>query len=75
MTMREYPLTDADMAEAFKRMARRELCYIPQRRDVQIPGGRAVYPNCLLWGHPNAYEVVETVTPNGSAYFGREREH
>lgn len=70
--MREYPLTEDDLAEIGRRMARGELCYIPIRRDIKLTNGD-IAENCLTWGSPIAYEIVKIPQCRGVVYYGRER--
>ena len=69
---KEYPLTDADLAEVGKRMARGELCIIPIRQDIELTDGR-IAENCLTWGHPNAYEIVRVAHARGCLFYGRSK--
>ena len=71
---KEYPLTDDDLAEMGRRMARGEQCYIPIRSDIELTSGR-VAENCLTWGHPAAYEIVKSPQCRRVLYYGRAREH
>ena len=70
---KEYPLTDDDLAEIGRRMARGEQCYIPIRTDIELADGR-VAENCLAWGHPAAYEIVKSLQCRGVLYYGRARD-
>ena len=70
--MREYPLTDEDLAEIGRRMARGESCYIPIRRDIELTNG-GIAENCLTWGSPKAYEIVKSLQCQGVIYYGRAR--
>lgn len=69
--MKEYPLTDDDLSEVGRRMARGELCYIPIRRDIELANGN-IAENCLTWGSPIAYEIVKSPQCRGVVYYGRE---
>lgn len=69
---KEYPLTDDDLAEIGKRMARGELCIIPIRRDIELRDGHIV-ENCLTWGHPNAYEIVKVPQIRECLFYGRSK--
>ena len=68
--MREYPLTDDDIAEVGRRMARGESCIIPIRRDIPLLNG-AVAENCLTWGSPMAYRIVKVPQCRGVLFYGR----
>lgn len=68
--LREYPLTDDDLAEVGQRMARGELCYIPIRRDIVLTNGK-IAENCLTWGHPAAYRIEKVIQCRGVLYYGR----
>ena len=68
--MKEYPLTDDDLAEVGRRIARQESCYIPIRRDIQLANG-TVAENCLTWGSPKAYKIVSSQQCRGVLYYGR----
>ena len=71
---KEYPLTDDDLAEVGRRMARGEDCIIPIRRDIELTDGR-ILENCLTWGHPYAYEIFKVPqTPRGYLFYGRRRQ-
>jgi hypothetical protein len=70
--MREYPLTDDDLAEIGRRMARGELCTIPVRRDIELTNG-TLAENCLTWGSPVAYEIVKVPQCRGVLYYGRAK--
>ena len=69
---KEYPLTDDDLAEVGRRMARWELCIIPIRRDIELLDGR-IAENCLTWGHPNAYEIVRVSRASECLFYGRSK--
>ena len=69
---KEYQLTDDDLAEVGRRMARGELCVIPIRRDIELTDGR-IAENCLTWGHPNAYEIVKVPQVRGCLFYGRSK--
>ena len=71
--MKEYPLTDDDLAEIGRRMARGESCIIPIRRDIELRNG-AVAENCLTWGSPQAYKIVKVPQIRGVLYYGRSVE-
>ena len=64
--MKEYPLTEDDIAQIGPRVARGEPCIIPIRRDIELAGG-VLATNCLTWGHPNCYRIV---VEDGN-YYGR----
>lgn len=68
--MREYPLTDNDLAEIGRRMARGKVSIIPIRRDIKLLDG-TVIENCLVWGSPHAYEIVKVPQISGILYYGR----
>lgn len=69
---KEYPLTDDDLAEIGRRMARGELCIIPIRSDIELIDG-SIVENCLAWGHPNAYEIVRVSYAHGCLFYGRSK--
>ena len=71
--MKEYPLTDDDLAEIGRRMARGESCIIPIRRDIELRNG-TVAENCLTWGSPHAYKIVKVPQIRGVLYYGRSVE-
>ena len=70
--LKEYPLTDEDLAEIGKRMARGEDCIIPIRRDIECHNGN-IAENCLTWGHPTAYEIVKVPQLRGCLFYGRPK--
>ena len=70
---KEYQLTDDDLAEIGRRMARGESCIIPIRSDIKLIDGR-VAENCLTWGHPNAYKIVKVAHARGCLFYGRAKE-
>jgi hypothetical protein len=67
---KEYPLTDDDLQEIGRRMARGETCYIPIRRDITLSDGR-IAENCLTWGSPVCYYVAKVPQVKGVLYYGR----
>ena len=67
---KEYQLTDDDLSEIGKRMARGEDCTIPIRRDIELTDGR-IAENCLTWGHPYAYEIVKVSHDGEYLFYGR----
>ena len=71
--MREYPLTDDDLAEVGRRMARGESCIIPIRRDIELQNGELA-ENCLTWGSPLAYRIEKVPQVRGVLYYGRRIE-
>ena len=71
--MREYPLTNDDLAEVGRRMARGESCIIPIRRDIELRGGE-IAENCLTWGSPLAYRIERVPQLHGALYYGRRIE-
>ena len=70
--MREYPLTNDDLSEIGRRLARGEACIIPIRGDIELLNGR-IAKNCLTWGHPNVYEIVKVPQCRGVLYYGRAK--
>ena len=68
--MKEYPLTDSDLAEIGRRMARGETCIIPIRRDIELLNG-TVAENCLTWGSPLAYRIEKVPQVRGVLFYGR----
>ena len=71
--MKEYPLTDDDLAEVARRMARNESCVIPIRRDLKLSNGR-ITENCLTWGSALYYRIEASPQLRGVLYYGRPRE-
>ena len=69
---KEYQLTDEDLAEIGRRMARGEDCVIPIRKDIQFTNGY-IATNCLVWGHPSAYEIVKVPQCHGCLFYGRAK--
>ena len=57
---KEYPSTD-DLNEIGRRMVQGKLCI----GDVTLMDG-SILKNCLVWGHPNCYEIVK---PPMDVYF------
>ena len=68
--LKEYQLTNDDLAEIGRRMARGELCYIPIRQDIALTNGK-IARNCLTWGHPAAYRIEKVMQCRGVLYYGR----
>ena len=56
--MTNYEITKDDLVEMSRRMARKETCCIPVRVDITLTDGQ-IAKNCLTWGSPEAYELVE----------------
>ena len=69
---KKYPLTDDDLAEAGRRMARGDECIIPIRRDIELMDGR-IAENCLTWGHPYAYEIIKVWHDGECLFYGATR--
>ena len=70
---KEYPLTDDDLAAIGRRMARGEECIVPIRIDIELLDG-SILENRLIWGHPNAYEIVKVAHARGCLFYGRAKE-
>ena len=70
--LKEYPLTDDDLAEIGSRMARGESCIVPIRRDIELIDGR-IAENCLTWGHPDAYKIVKVSHARECLFYGRSK--
>ena len=69
--LKEYPLTDSDLAQIGRRMADGESCYIPVRRDRVLKNGE-VEECCLIWRHPAVYRIKRLITQCGEVlYYGR----
>ena len=68
--IKEYPLTDEDLAEIGRRIARGEASYIPVRQDKVLINGE-IAENCLTWGHPAAYRIEKVMQCRGVLYYGR----
>ena len=68
--IKEYPLTDDDLAEIGQRMARGESSYIPVRRDKVLINGE-IAENCLTWRHPAAYRIEKVMQCGDVLYYGR----
>lgn len=56
--MTNYEITKDDLVEMGRRMTRKETCCIPVRVDITLTDGQ-ITKNCLTWGSPEAYELVE----------------
>ena len=69
---KEYQLTDDDLAEVGRRMARGEACIIPIRSDIELIDGR-IAENCLTWGHPDAYKIVKVSHTSPCLFYGRSK--
>jgi hypothetical protein len=69
---KEYQLTDDDLAEIGRRMARGEDLIIPIRSDIELIDGR-IAENCLTWGHPNAYKIVKVSHTRECIFYGRSK--
>lgn len=68
--LKDYPLTDSDLARVGRRMAIGEARYIPVRRDVVLPNGK-IEENSLVWRHPAFYRIEKVMRCGEVLYYGR----